>query len=257
LTIEVIQYNFEEHPEQLSTYFTKIMKLLVISKLNCLETNRLSVKYFQALVSRIDGCDFHSVKYGKPMLFTNFLGYEFNYHTVRVSLKTVDSFAIEISIESIIQEFVKIFDELSSDTREIKWNVTHSSDTTQKLPPVPSRSEEQPIEEEDIKASKTVSSSEDNEEVKTIFRLLDSFIGSLYILMNLSSSDESSLHGKNVEIKDVSLTRRILNIEILVNDDTIILDCNSKSKKKVFVSLDNDAKIGETIKNLMLQNYAI
>jgi hypothetical protein len=257
LTIEVIQYNFEEHPEQFSTYFTKVMKLVIISKLNCLETNRLSVKYFQALVSRIDGCDFHSVKYGKPMLFTSFLGYEFNYHTVHVSLKTVASYAIEISIESIIQEFVKIFDELSSDTREIKWNVAHSPDTTQKLAPLSSPSEEQPIEEEDTKSSKTVSSSEDSEEVKTIFHLLDAFVGSLYILMNLSSRDESSLYGKNVEIKDVSLTRRILNIEILVNGDTIILDCNSKSRKRVFVSLDNDAKIGETIKNLMLQNNAI
>lgn len=238
------------------------MKLLIISKLNCLETNRLSVKYFQELVSRIDGCDFHSVKYGKPMLFTKFLGYEFNYHTVRVSLKTIDSFAIEISIESIVQEFVKIFDELSSDTREIKWNDNHSSARIQKPSSLPSRSEEvrteQEVQDEEAnKVSKTIASNEDKEGVKIIFHMLDLFIGSLLILMNLSSRDESSLLGKNIEIKDVSLTRRILNIEILVNDDTIILDCNSKSKNKVFVSLDNDIKIGDTIKNLMLQNYAI
>lgn len=259
MTIEVIQYNFEEHPEQFSTYFTKVMKLLIISKLNCLETNRLSVKYFQELVSRIDGCDFHSVKYGKPMLFTKFLGYEFNYHTVRVILKTFDNSAIEISIESIIQEFVKTFDELSSDAREIKWNVTPPFDTIQKPNSLRTPSDDQLVKGGggESKVSKTLLVGQEIEEVKLIFHLLDSFIGSLYILMNLSSRDETSLFGKNVEVKDVSLTRRILNIEILVNDDTIILDCNSKSRNKVFVSLDNEKKIGETIRNLMLQNYAI
>ena len=261
MTIEVIQYNFEEHPEQFSTYFAKVMKLSIISKLNCLETNRLSVKYFQELVSRIDGCDFHSVKYGKPMLFTKFLEYEFNYHTVRVILKTTDNFAIEISIESIIQEFVKTFDELSSDAREIKWNVTPSFNTIQKPYSPRAPSDDQLVNEggegRENKLPNTVLEGEEIEEVKMIFHLLDSFIGTLYILMNLSSRDESSLFGKNIEVKDVSLTRGILNIEILANDDTIILDFNSKSRNKVFVSLDNEKKIGETIKNLMLQNYAI
>ncbi len=260
MTIEVIQYNFEEHPEQFSTYFKKVMKLLIVSKLNCIETNRLSVKYFQALVSRIEGCDFHSIKYGKPMLFTKFLGYEFNYHTVRVIIKTVDRFAIEISIESIIQEFVKTFDELSSDAREIKWNVTPSSDNVQKQSPLTRFPDVQPIEERgggENSASQIVSKDEEKEGAKIIFHLLDSLVGSLYILMNLSKKDQSSLLGKNVEIKDVSLTRRILNMEILVDDETIILDFNSKTRNKVFVSLDNEKKVGETIKNLMLQNYAI
>ena len=62
------------------------------------------------------------------MLFTKFLGYDFNYHTVRVTMRMVASFSIEVSIESIIQEFVKIFDELSSSTIEIKWNITTSPD---------------------------------------------------------------------------------------------------------------------------------
>jgi uncharacterized protein (DUF2344 family) len=75
------------------------------------------------------------------------------------------------------------------------------------------------------------------------------------MLMNLSTQDADSLFGKNIEIKDVSLTRKILNIEIIVDDETIILDFNTKSRNKVLVSLDNNAKNGETIKNLMLQNY--
>ena len=72
--------------------------------------------------------------------------------------------------------------------------------------------------------------------------------------MNQPKQEKNSLLGKNIEIKDVSLTRKILNIEIIIDDETIILDFNTSSKNKVIVSLDNDAKIGETIKNIMLQN---
>ena len=253
MAIEVIQYNFEEHSEQFQPFFTKVMKLLIISKLNCLETNRLSVKYFHKLVSRIKGCGFHSIKYGKPMLFTKFLGYDFNYHTVRVIIRTVENFSIEISIESIIQEFVKVFDELSSDTNEIEWNVTNFSDMNKAIT-MPSASDEHSAA--GIKSAGLIASEEKDtdDEEKITFKLLDAFIGSLYILMNLSRLDKNSLLGKNIEIKDVSLTRKILNIEIVVDDETIILDFNTRSRNKVNVSLDNDAKNGETIKNLILQD---
>ncbi|HSA75596.1 MAG TPA: hypothetical protein VLE21_05345 [Candidatus Nitrosocosmicus sp.] len=253
MTIEVIQYNFEEHSEQYQPFFTKVMKLLIISKLNCLETNRLSVQYFHKLVSRIDGCSFHSIKYGKPMVFTKFLGYDFNYHTVRVTMRTVENFSIEISIESIIKEFVKVFDELSSNTTEIKWNVTASSDRIN-VSMSPSISVEQSTDGRKLSGSVAPEEEDTYDEEKITFNLLDSFIGSLYMLMNLSRPDVNSLFGKNIEIKDVSLTRKILNIEIIVDDETIILDFNTKARNKVLVSLDNNAKNGETIKNLMLQN---
>ncbi len=222
MTIEVVRYEFDEYPEQLRIYFIKVIKLIIISKLNCLETNRVSAMYFHELVNRIEGCAYHSIKYGKPMLFTEFMGYKFNYHSVRVTIRTVNNYAIEISLESIIQEFVKFFDKLSSDTREIKWDVSTTGTEG---------------------------------EEKITFYLLDSFIVSLYILMTLSSRDKDSLLGKNIEIKDVSLTRKILNIEVLVNEETIIIDLDPKSRDKVVVSLDNYIKTGETIKNLMLQNY--
>ena len=254
MTIEVIQYNFEEHSEQYQPFFTKVMKLLIISKLNCLETNRLSVQYFHKLVSRIDGCGFHSIKYGKPMVFTKFLGYDFNYHTVRVTMRTVENFSIEISIESIIKEFVKVFDELSSNTTEIKWNVTTSSDRVN-VSMSPSISVEQSTDGRKLSGSVASEEEDTYDEEKITFNLLDSFISSLYMLMNLSRLDVNSLFGKNIEIKDVSLTRKILNIEIIVDDETIILDFNTKARNKVLVSLDNNAKNGETIKNLMLQNY--
>jgi hypothetical protein len=253
LTIEVIQYNFEEHSEQFQPFFTKVMKLLIISKLNCLETNRLSVKYFHKLVSRIKGCGFHSIKYGKPMLFTKFLGYDFNYHMFRVIIRTVENFSIEISVESIIQEFVKVFDELSSDTNEIKWNVTNFTDMNKTIT-TPSTSDEHSAAGRKLAGLIASEEKDTDDEEKITFKLLDSFIGSLYLLMNLSRLDKNSLLGKNIEIKDVSLTRKILNIEIVIDDETIILDFNTRSSNKVNVSLDNDAKNGETIKNLILQD---
>ncbi|MDN5847603.1 MAG: hypothetical protein L0H53_15165, partial [Candidatus Nitrosocosmicus sp.] len=82
MAIEEIRYDFREHPEQFRSYFAKIMKLIIISKLNCLEKNLTSLNYFNEVISRIEGCDIHKIKYGKPMIFTKFFGYEFNYHTV-------------------------------------------------------------------------------------------------------------------------------------------------------------------------------
>jgi hypothetical protein len=187
------------------------------------------------------------------MLFTKFLGYDFNYHMFRVIIRTVENFSIEISIESIIQEFVKVFDELSSDINEIKWNVTNFSDMNKTIT-MSSTSDGHSAAGR--KSAGLIASEEKDtdDEEKITFKLLDSFIGSLYILMNLSRLDKNSLLGKNIEIKDVSLTRKILNIEIVVDDETIILDFNTRSRNKVNVSLDNDAKNGETIKNLILQD---
>ena len=99
------------------------MKLIIISKLNCIGTNQSSVDYLVRLVNRIPGCNHHYIRYGKLMLFTKFIGHEFNYHTVNVSLRMRENNLLELSIESIIQDFVKIFDTLSSDTSEIYWNI--------------------------------------------------------------------------------------------------------------------------------------
>jgi len=41
---------------------------------------------------------------------------------------------------------------------------------------------------------------------------------------------------------------------MLVDEKTVILDFLPKSKNGVVVSIDNDEKIGETIRTVMLQN---
>jgi hypothetical protein len=243
LVIEEIRYDFKEHPEQFRSYFTKIMKLIIISKLNCLERNLTSLKYFNEIVDRIEGCDIHKIKYGKPMIFTKFLGYEFNYHTVRVKIKIIDKYTIDISLESIISDFVETFDKLSADTNVINWNINKYSTSGTKL---------EDDQEKNSQDEPNVHLME--KETKLTFYLLDSFIQAIYILMTQSAVDTNSLGGRVIEIKDISVSRKILNIEMLVDEKTVILDLLPKSKNGVVISIDNDEKIGEIIKTVMLQN---
>ncbi|MBA2266713.1 MAG: hypothetical protein H0W19_00020 [Nitrosopumilus sp.] len=243
MAIEEIRYDFREHPEQFRIYFTKIMKLIIISKLNCLERNLTSLKYFNKVVSRIEGCDIHKIKYGKPMIFTKFLGYEFNYHTVRVKIKIIDKYTIDMSLESIIPDFVKTFDKLSTDTNEINWNTNKHSTSRIKFG---DDREKNSQDEPNLHLME--------KEATLTFYLLDSFIQSIYLLMTQSGANANSLSGRNIEIKDISVSRKILNIEMLVDEKTVILDLLPKSKNGVVVSIDNDEKTGETIRTVMLQN---
>jgi hypothetical protein len=242
LAIEEIRYDFREHPEKFYSYFAKIMKLIIISKLNCLEKNLTSLKYFNELISRIEGCETHKIKYGKSMIFTKFFGYEFNYHTVRVKIKITEKYTIDISLESIIPDFVKTFDKLSTDTNEINWNITKYSINGIKF-------DDQKRNSQDESNLQLI-----EKEAKLTFYLLDSFIQTLYLLMTQSGVNTNSLSGRNIEIKDISVSRKILNIEMLVDEKTVILDCLPKSKNGVVVSIDNDEKVGETIRAVMLQN---
>jgi hypothetical protein len=243
LAIEEIRYDFREHPDQFRSYFTKIIKLIIISKLNCLERNLTSLKYFNKVVGKIEGCEIHKIKYGKPMIFTKFLGYEFNYHTVKVKIRIIDKYTIDISLESIIPDFVKIFDKLSTDTNEIHWNTNEQSTGGIKLGD---------NRDKNFQDEPNIYMME--KESKLTFYLLDSFIQAIYLLMSQSGADANSLSGRNIEIKDVSVSRKILNIEMLVDEKTVILDLLPKSKNGVMVSIDNDEKIGETIRTIMLQN---
>ncbi len=243
MAIEEIRYDFREHPEQFHSYFTKIMKLIIISKLNCLEKNLTSLKYFNEIISRIEGCDIHKIKYGKPMIFTKFFGHEFNYHTVRVKIKIIDKYSIDISLESIIPDFVKTFDKLSTNTNEINWNTNKHSTNGIKF-----------ADDKDKNSRDDSNLQLIEREAKLTFYLLDSFIQTLYLLMTQSGVNSNSLSGRDIEIKDISVSRKILNIEMLVDEKTVILDFLPKSKDGVVVSIDNDEKIGETIQTVMLQN---
>jgi hypothetical protein len=231
LAIQEVRYDFTEHGEYFRNFFFKILKLIIISKLNCQESNETSVKYFNEIVNGIENCKTHRVKYGKSMIFTKYLQYEFTYQTIKVILNFIDKNLIDIFFESIVEDFVKFFDELSSDTKTIKWNITY-------------------IDNNNIQENKLM-----KEEIKNIFYLLESFIESIYYLTTtIPANNNDSLIGKTIEIKDVSVIRKSLNIEILIDDNTIIINLSPKKNNSVSIILDNEENIGKTIKELILQN---
>ncbi len=231
MAIQEVRYDFTEHGEHFRNFFFKILKLIIISKLNCQESNETSVKYFNEIVNSIEDCKTHRVKYGKSMIFTKYLQYEFTYQTIKVILNFIDKNLIDIFFESIVEDFVKFFDELSSDTKTIKWNITY-------------------IDNNNIQENKLM-----KEEIKNIFYLLESFIESLYYLTTIiPTNNNDSLIGKTIEIKDVSVIRKSLNIEILIDDNTIIINLSPKKNNSVSIILDNEENIGKTIKELILQN---
>jgi hypothetical protein len=231
LAIQEVRYDFTEHGEHFRNFFFKILKLIIISKLNCQESNETSVKYFNEIVNGIENCKTHRVKYGKSMIFTKYLQYEFTYQTIKVILNFIDKNLIDIFFESIVEDFVKFFDELSSDTKIIKWNITY-------------------IDNNNISENKLM-----KEEIKNIFYLLESFIESIYYLTTtIPANNNDSLIGKTIEIKDVSVIRKSLNIEILIDDNTIIINLSPKKNNSVSIILDNEENIGKTIKELILQN---
>ena len=260
MTIEEIRYDFTEYAEHFRNFFSKTLRLIIISKLNCQETNKTSVKYLNEIVNNIEGCKTHRVRYGKPMIFTKFLHYEFTYQTIKVTIKITDRYIVDILLESIIPDFVRFFDELSSDTKTIKWNTGGSKLSNNMLQEniaakheistTDSTSEEQKESEGEDKEELTIQS-----EIKTIFYLLELFIETLYYLTTISPNGNiDSLIGKTIVIKDVSVIRKNINIEILIDEKMVIINLAPKKNNPVSIVLDTEDMIGNTIKQIILQN---
>ena len=260
MTIEEIRYDFTEYAEHFRNFFSKTLRLIIISKLNCQETNKTSVKYLNEIVNSIEGCKTHRVKYGKPMIFTKFLHYEFTYQTIKVTIKITDRYIVDILLESIIPDFVRFFDELSSDAKTIKWNTgssAHNNNTLQEnitakheISTTDSTAKEQKESELRDKEETII-----HNEIKTIFYLLELFIETLYYLTTISpNGNKDSLIGKTIVIKDVSVIRKNINIEILVDEKMVIINLAPKKNNPVSVVLDTEDMIGNTIKQIILQN---
>jgi hypothetical protein len=226
---------------------------MIISKLNCQESNKTSASYFNRIIGNIDHCETHRVKYGKSMIFTKFFHFEFTYQTIKATIKITGKHVIDIQLESIIPDFVKFFDDLSSDTKAIQWdnailvdNVLQERTKSEKYESSNSDSPSIPQQQSEEKIK---------QEIKTIFRLLETFIETLYDLISTSPNENNdSLIGKTIEIKDVSLIRKSLIIEIVIDEKIIIINLSPKKNKHISIILDNDDKTGNTIKELILQN---
>ncbi|MGN6822938.1 MAG: hypothetical protein ACTHJ7_09250 [Candidatus Nitrosocosmicus sp.] len=242
MTIEEVKYDFTGHEDHFRNFFFKILKLIIISKLNCLESNETSAKYFNELINNIRNCKTHRVKYGKAILFAKFMQYEFTFQTIKVIIKVIEKDTINILFESIVPDFVKFFDDLSININTIKWNEIGNEN------------------DDNLSENNSNSSSSSNKiikkDIKTIFHLLELFIESLFYLTTMSPTDNNnnnSLMGKMIEIKDVSIIRKNLIIEILVDESMIILNLSPNKNNRISIILDNKHDTGKTIKEIILQ----
>jgi hypothetical protein len=243
LTIEEVKYDFTGYEEHFRNFFFKILKLIIISKLNCLESNETSAKYFNELINNIRNCKTHRVKYGKAILFAKFMQYEFTFQTIKVIIKVIEKDTINILFESIVPDFVKFFDDLSININTIKWNeIGNENDDN--------------LSENNSNSSGSSSNKIIKKDIQTIFHLLELFIGSLFYLTTMSptnNNNNNSLMGKMIEIKDVSIMRKNLIIEILVDESMIILNLSPKKNNRISIILDNKHDTGKTIKEIILQ----
>jgi hypothetical protein len=251
LTIEEVKYDFTDHEEHFRNFFFKILKLIIISKLNCLESNETSAKYFNELINNIKNCKIHRVKYGKAILFVKFMQHEFTFQTIKASIKVIEKDIISILFESIVPDFVKFFDELSININTIKWNEI-DNENKDKL-------------SENNSNNNSSNNNNNNKiikkDIKTIFHLLELFIESLFYLTSMSpannNDNNNSLMGKMIEIKDVSMIRKNLIMEILVDESMIILNLSPKKNNPISIILDNKYDTGKTIKEIILQGKKI
>lgn len=222
------------------------------------------MKYFNELVKNIEGCSTHIVKYGKTILFVKFLDYEFNYQAIKASIKIIDNCIMDITLESIFSDFVKIFDKLSSDklnqSNNIQWNIYNKANNGNNFKTV-NRDNNNDTGKKEKGAESNKSSNKDemifHKEIVVIFNLLDMFVESLLYLSTLSQSSEpynSSLNEKTIEIRDVSIVRKTVNIEFLIDNKTILMSLSPKKKLPILIIIDNDKNTGDTMKQIMLQS---
>jgi hypothetical protein len=253
LTIEEVKYDFTGHEDHFRNFFFKILKLIIISKLNCLESNETSAKYFNELINNIRNCKTHRVKYGKAILFAKFMQYEFTFQTIKAIIKVIEKDTINILFESIVPDFVKFFDDLSVNINTIKWNEIDNENKDK-------------LSENNSNSNSSNSSNNNNnkiikKDIKTIFHLLELFIESLFYLTSMSpannNDNNNSLMGKMIEIKDVSMIRKNLIMEILVDESMIILNLSPKKNNPISIILDNKYDTGKTIKEIILQGKKI
>lgn len=222
LMIEEIRYDFKEFRKYADDFVHDLIKLMIISKMNCPFNSELSRKYFLNLVKQIAGCEAYIVKYGQPMLYIKYRGIEFTEQKVTSKFVRFNEYAIEVIVESVFAEFVKSFDNLSSSLENrVKWGIV-----TNNYP-----------------------------NVEPLFTLLNSFIDAVHKLTLLDPSNPESLIRKKFGIRNVNVTRHSTQLEFLIDSQLNIMALNPsrKTKDHSIVLLLGNSEAAKAISSLMKQ----
>src|SRR5918911_3642702 len=172
---------------------------MIISKMNAAIKNLTSKNYFVHLISQIDDCEAYVVKYGQPLLYAKYHGIEFTDQKVTTQFVRSKDHIIGVTMESMFGEFIKSFDSLASMTKtKVKWGIMK----------------------------------EKEDKPDPLFALLDSFVGAVIRLSSLDSSNPDSLVGKRFGIRNASIIRKSLYLELMINGQLHIIELNSSKKRK-------------------------
>jgi hypothetical protein len=220
--IEEIRYDFKGFRKYADDFIHDLIKLMIISKMNCPFKSELSRNYFLGLVKQIAGCETYIVKYGQPMLYIRYRGIEFTEQKVTSKFVRFNEYAIEVILESVFAEFVKSFDNLSSSSEDkVKWAIV-----TDKYP-----------------------------NAEPLFKLLNLFIDAVHKLTLLDPSNPESLIRKKFGVRNVNVTRHSTQLEFLIDSQLNIIALNPSRKKKdhSIVLLMGNSETAKAISCLMKQ----
>lgn len=221
MVVEEVRYDFEEFPRYADDFVRDLTKLMIIAKLNAAARNPASKNYFLRLVSQVEGCEAYVVKYGQPLLYARYRQMEFTDQKVTSQFVRAKGNVIDVTMESVVGEFVKRFDSLASMSEsKVNWGVAAENDKPDPL-----------------------------------FALLNSFVDAVSKLTSLDPTNVDSLAGKGFGVRNASIARRSLHLEFLINGQLNILELSpgKKRKEEAIKLLFTQSDIANVIVALMRQ----
>jgi hypothetical protein len=210
LVVEEVRYDFEDYPRYADDFIKDLLRLMILSKLNAAVRNSSSRAYFVSIVSQIKGCEAYVVNYGQPLLYVRYQGIEFTDQKVTTQFVRTDDHVVDITLESLFGDFVRRFDDLASASEnKVRWAV---------------------LPEPEGNATGSIPD--------PLFSLLDSFVNAVSRLTMLESSSPDSLKNKRLVIRNASILRKTLYLELLIDGRLNIVEFNpSKKKSELAVAL--------------------
>ena len=193
---------------------------MIISKMNSTFKDISSRQYFVNLIQQIDCCEAYIVKYGQPILYTKYRGMEFSDQKITSQFVRVNDHTIDVTMESVFEEFIKSFDNLASTTTSrVNWGIDVRKDSN----------------------------------IDPFFELLDSFVHAVHRLTLLDKNNADSLMGKRFGIKNIHITKQSTHLEFLVDGQVNILGLYPSKKKGKVETLFGNSSIASAIVSLMKQ----
>jgi hypothetical protein len=204
LVVEEVRYDFADYPKYADDFVRDLVKLMIMSKMNSTARNTSSKVYFQKLVSQMEGCETNVVKYGQPLLYVKYRGVEFTDQKVMSQFVRNKGHIIDVTMESVFGEFVKMFDSLASMSEsKVKWGVSTTS----------------------------------GEKPEPMFALLDKLVEAIGRLTTLDPESPNSLAGKRIGVRNAIVARKSLHLEFLIDGRLHIIELNPGKKKDEAVEL--------------------